>query len=227
MNELTTKNDFSNLPCTLISPAELKRIAQPTEYLARIQLFTKGKAIDEGLIKPGHYGIPQTGGDDVTDLGAEIDVMVFALRPKAMDVTDVNNIRVCYDINDPLYEEITSMSEGGLYGPSFLVYERSTQAFYELFFCNKSARKVAPALYPFLPINAAAASELGCEPHGPLTATLGVRYATGAKGKWHTYTVKNCSVPFSTEPTVEDAVEQITKFLNPEVAEEDTRGRAR
>ena len=215
------KNDYTSLPTSTISKTDLAKVSQANRYLSRIQLFTKGKAIDNGLIGPGRYGIPLTGGAEITDLGDEIDVIVFAARMKAMDASDSDDIRTYFDVNDPGFQEIVNAD--GLHGLSFLFFERRTGGFYEMFFCNKSARRVGPMLLPFVPTGPD--SE---DPHGPLAATLGIRYAKNKKGGWHVPTVSECKVPFSVEPSVEETIAEITKFLNPEDATEaDERERAR
>jgi len=224
-NELV-KPDFSQLPTSPMNPDEFKSLSDAKKYLQRIQLYTKGQAIDTGKIGPGQYGIPD--GEDIESLGNEIDVLVFAVRAKAMDVSDPEDIRVSYSQKEPLYAEI--VEGGGLFGPSFLVYERTKNEFFEMFFCNKSARKVATTLYPFAPMGAEQAEQCGVEAHGPLAATLGVRYAKNKKGSWHVTTVKECKVPFTQEPDYEAAVKEVNKFYNPEAeeaGEEDTRGRTR
>jgi len=231
MSKELTKTDYTSLPATTISQSELQEISKVNEYLSRIQLYTKGRAIDTGAIAPGHYGVPQTGTDEIIDLGDEIDLLVFAMRAKAMDVSDAENITVSYDLHDETYKNIVELADSGetgcLYGPSFLVYERSTNAFYEMFFCNKSARKIGPTLFPYLPLNATVAAENGVKPHGPIPVTLGVRYAKNKKGSWHVSTVRDCKAPFTKEPAVEQVIAQVTKFLKPEDTEEDTRGRDR
>jgi len=228
-NELV-KNDYTSLPCTTVSPSELQQISKVGDFLGRIQLYTKGRFIDTGAVAPGHYGIPQAG-DEIVDLGDEIDILVFAMRAKAMDVTDSENVVVSTDMHSEEYKDIVSRGDKGemgcLYGPSFLVYERTTCQFYEMFFCNKSARKIGPTLYPYLPLNAEAAEQQGTDPHGPIPATLGVRYAKNKKGSWHVSVVKECKAPFTTEPSVEEVIKRVTKFLSPDDTEEDTRGRER
>jgi len=229
-NELV-KNDYTSLPTTSISRTALQEISKANEFLGRIQLYTKGRAIDTGTIAPGHYGVPQSGSDGILDLGGEIDVLVFAARAKAMNVSDLENIVVSYNPEDEAFQDIKSGADAGdngnLYGHSFLLYERSTSEFYELFCCNKSARIFSPTLLPFLSLNAAEAEAAGEEPHGPIPATLGVRYAKNKKGSWHASTVKECKAPFTQEPPFARVVEEVTKFLNPEVAEDDDRERTR
>jgi len=230
-NELV-KNDYTNLPVSTVSRSELRATAQETEFLGRFQLYTKGEAIDSGAIAPGHYGVPQNGSDEILDLGNEIDILVVAVRYKAMDVSDRDDVIVSYDKDSDVYKDIKSRSDnreqGCLYGFSFLTYERSTNSFYEMFCCNKSARIFAPTLLPFLPLSAAEAEQSNEEPHGPIPATLGVRYASNSKGKWHVPQVRECKEPFTREPPMDEVIRQVTKFLTPEEeVEEDSRGRDR
>ena len=60
-----------------------------------MQLYTKGKAINKGQVRPGCYGIPE--GEEVIDLGDTIDILPLARRPKAIDMTDKDAVIVSYD----------------------------------------------------------------------------------------------------------------------------------
>ena len=42
-------------------------LAGGSKYVGRVQLYSKGKAIDKGLIPAGHWGSPERG-DKITDL---------------------------------------------------------------------------------------------------------------------------------------------------------------
>src|SRR3990167_11522677 len=107
------------------------------------------------------------------------------------------------------------------YGPSFLVYERSTGRFLEFFCGNKSSRIEAKKLFPFLPLTqadidakAAAGNEVGdLKPHGPVPVTLKTKLAENRKGTWHVPVVVMCSTPFSRLPSEEVIVREITRFL--------------
>jgi hypothetical protein len=186
-------------------------VAKGAEFLSRLQLITKGKYVDTGKIAPGHWGVPQQG-DEIEDLGPKIDIIPFCYRPKALDVSDQDAIVAVYDIKDPEFQRIKNAPKntGCLWGPSFLVLERSTGKLYELFFGNKSGRNEASKLKPFLPTEASGA---------PSPATLGIRYKKTPEYGWHVPVITKCSEPFdpdSVKVTPEKIQEEVNKFLNPE-----------
>ncbi len=235
MNELIS---YANqLPSTQLgSDAGFNDLAKGGDFLGRLQLYTKGKPIDKGLIPPGHYGIPD--GEEIEDLGDTVDIIPFARRPKAMDMSDKQAIVVSYDQESQLFQRIAATAQekesNCMYGPSFLVFERTTGRFLEYFCGTKSTRTEAKKLYPFLPLSVAdiVARKLeGEEPRDALPATLKVRLVE-RQFSWHVPVVTKCSVPFSNLPSGDVIVKEILKFITPktdgvEPAEPSTRRRAR
>jgi hypothetical protein len=193
----------------------LDEVAKGAEFLERIQLITKGKYVDTGKIAPGHWGVPQTGGEDIDDLGEKIDVIPLCYRPKALDVADKDAIITSYDTGEPEFQRIKAAPKntGCMWGPSFLVLERATGKLYELFFGNKSGRMEAGKLKPFLPTEANGGQ--------PSPASLSIRYIPPTAKRdygWHVPVVTKCSEPFDPEaikvsPTKIE--EEIQLFLNP------------
>lgn len=219
--------DFSQLPSTEIS-ADYDALSQGNDFLSRIQLFTKGKAIDKGLIAPGHYGVPVSD-DEVLDLGKEIDVLPLARRPKAMDFSDKEAIITNFDPESAEFKRIADAANGKdsgcMYGPSFLVFERSTGKFYEYYAGSKSARMESPKIAPFLPQK----TETGTTQPTPMT--LKARYVEKTKYPYHCPVVAKCSTPITNmDPT--KAIAEIIKFVNPksddvEVVDEKPAGKKR
>lgn len=196
-----------NLPAVADDVLEqIDEVSQASEFLPRIQLISKGKYVDTGKISPGRWGVPQPGGEDITDLGDKIDVIPLDARAKALDVSDKENIISVYDTTDPEYQRIKNApkNSGCLYGPSFLVVERSTGKLYELFFSNKSGRNEAGKMKPFL------VNRTPC--------TLSIRYKKGPDYGWHVPVISKCSEPFSPDnvPSMEVINAELEKFRNPE-----------
>ena len=53
--------DLTQLPSTQLgSDEQFSELSRSASFLGRLQLFTKGDAINEGLIPPGTYGIPES-----------------------------------------------------------------------------------------------------------------------------------------------------------------------
>lgn len=215
-NALST---LTSLPTSAISVADLKKEYSGGGFTKRLQLVTKGKLVDQGLVKPGHYAIPISD-EEATDLGASVDVLVCAVRHKALDTNEKPPV-AAYDQSSELYQTIKERAgeknSGCMYGPSFLVYERSSAQFLEIFFGNASGRQEAGNLAAFLPISEEQAKAAGpkFKAQGPQAATLTAKYIKRPKYAWHAPVVGKCSTPFDDLPSAEEFVNQITKFLNP------------
>jgi hypothetical protein len=212
-------------------------IAQSASFLGRLQLYTKGKAIDKGLIKPGHYGIPESA-DEITDLGVSIDVLVLARRPKAVDMSDSDAIITSFDPDSAEFKRIAARSlekeSNCMYGPSFLVIERNNPLRPLEFFCGtKSTRAEAKKIYPFLPLSQDDIDRRGIKdekPRGPQAMTLTVRFVEKGKWSWHVPVANKCTTPFTKLLAAERLVEEINKFVTAkadevEKVEETTKSR--
>ena len=217
--------NLDQLPSTQIgSDDQFADLAKSADFVGRLQLFTKGKAINRKLVGPGNYGIPESD-DEVIDLGDTIDIIPLARRPKAIDMTDDEAIIVNYDPGTDEFKRIAAQSlekeSHCMYGPSFLVFERSTGRFLEFFCGNKSSRSEAKKVYPFLPLTqadidakAAAGNDVSdLQPHGPLPITLKSRLVEKGTYSWHVPVVVKCSTPFAKMPPMERIVKEITSFL--------------
>jgi hypothetical protein len=220
--ELSLVEELVQLPSTQVGTDEMyDDLAKSAEFLARLQLFTKGKAIDKGHIRPGHYGIPESA-DDITDLTDSIDLLVLARRPKALDMTDKEAIIVSHNNESPEFKRIAAASlekeSNCMYGPSFLVFERSTGRFLEFFCGSKSTRGEAKKIYPFLPLTAADIKARGLkdqEPHGPLPMTLKSKLVEKGTYSWHVPVVVKCSTPIKL-PSTARVIAEIKKFVAPQ-----------
>jgi hypothetical protein len=196
-----------NLPAVQNDVLEsLDEVSKGSEFLPRIQLITKGKYVDTGKIGAGHWGVPQPGGEEIVDLSDVIDVIPLDARAKALDVSDKENIISVYSTKDPEFQRIKNAPKntGCMWGPSYLVIERSTGKLYELFFSNKSGRQEAGKMKPFL---------LNRTP-----CTLSIRYKKGKDYGWHVPVVVKCSEPFAPDslPKMDAINAEIEKFRNPE-----------
>lgn len=224
-NALTTAASLTNLPSTDV--VDLSKFKETT-FLPRVQLVTKGKYVDKGLIAPGHYGVPVSE-DEIIDLGATIDVLPLSVRNKALDTT-TEPPTACFDSQNDVYKDIEERAgqkdSGCMYGPSFLFFERNTAKLYEFFCGNKSARMEAGNIGQFLPVSDAKADAFGIEPHGPMPCTMRAKYIERPRYSWHAPQVGKCSTPITNLPDNEYLVKEVVKFINPktdgpELADED------
>lgn len=220
-NELVTV-DVSQLPATQMGGDKgFDEIAQGGDFLARLQLFSKGGAINKGLIKPGLWGIPE-GDDVITDLGLTIDCLALARRPKAIDMSDADAIVVNYVLESDEFQRIAAESmgtdSGCMFGPSFLIIERSSGRFLEFFCGTKSTRSEAKKIYPYLPLTAAdiVARKLDAEPHGPQPFTMKTKLVERKRFSWHVPVVSKCSTPFQALPDMDRIIKEIERFINPQ-----------
>ena len=217
-NELTTVASLTNLPSTDVDQLDECKIE--SKWLPRLQLFGSNAQVKQGKIGPGQWGIPR--GDEVEDLGREIDVLVVGYRMKALDTNGEENV-VSYDPTDEVYKEIKATAavyvaggSGCMEGPEFLLYVRGF-GFVTYFCMNKSALVASGLLKPFLPINEVKAAAAKCQPQGPQSATLGAKFIEKPRLSWWAPEVNKCSTPV--ECDIEDLIKQLDRFLNPEVDE--------
>jgi len=217
--------DFTQLPSTQIgSDDAFDELAKGGDFLARLQLCSKDKYVIGGMIGPGHWGIPESA-ESIVDLGKSIDVVPFARRPKAVDLNDKDAIITVYDMESDEFKRIAakSMQQNSkcMYGPSFLVYERSSCRYLEWFCGSKSTRSEAKKVYPYLALTAEDIEKRGIngvEPHGALPFTLNNKLVEKRDFKWHAPVVVPCSTPFDAIP-MKKIVFEMERFLNPPVQE--------
>ena len=220
MSTALTTVDFNQLPSTQLGTDEqFDQHSRSTGFLGRLQLFSKGNAINEGLIPPGTYGIPESD-KKIVKLGPSINVLPLARRLKALDMSDKEAIRAKYDPNSEDFKDIAARSNeqdsGCMYGTSFLVFEVSTGRFLEFFCGSKSTRPIAADIAVFLPLTQAqidakkkAGADVGkMEAHGPRPCTMKVRLAKNKRGhSWHVPEIQSCSVPVTNLPDMKVIVE--------------------
>lgn len=202
-------------------------------FLPRIQLMgSQSKLVQQGKIAVGHYALIE--GEQILDLGEDTDILALAVRDKAMDTGGEKPIAV-FDRDSDVYRDIVHRHEtvkrsNCMHGPSFLVIERTTGRFAELFLGNKTGRYEAETMKGFLAINETSAEELGIEPRGPLPCTLRIKFIEGTNN-YHCPKAGRCSTPFDTLPELDAINEEVAKFVNPEVDENQpevaTEGRSR
>lgn len=212
-------SNLGSLPLSNVSPTDLANRYKSSSFIKRLQLVTKGKLVDQGLVKPGHWVVPVSE-EEVTDLGESVEVLILAVRDKALDTNDKPPV-ASFDPNSDLFKDIChragTKDSGCMYGPSFLVYERTTGQFLEVFFGNASGRQEAGNVFQYLPVSKeqAAAFGKGFKEQGPQAATLKSKYIKKPRYAWHAPVVGKCSTPFKDLPESSVFVAEITKFLNP------------
>lgn len=204
---------------------ELDSLTQGSGFLKRIQLYSKGDAVNDKLIGIGEYGIPISK-KKIQSLGASIDVVVLARRSKAIDMSNRDAIVCSYDVKSPVFKKIQQIADSKLpnngcsYGLEFLFLERTTGELYTFMFGGASTRPIAAEVNTFLPCsqeeydylkaNGKDVSNLTVQ--GPQAMTMKVEVARNKKGSWHVPTVHPCSTPFTKAPSNDKINEEIEKF---------------
>lgn len=213
--------DFTKLPSTQIGTDDtFAELAKGGDFLARLQLCSKDKYVLGGKISPGSWGIPESA-EEIVDLGKSVDVVPFARRPKAVDLNDKDAIITVYDMKSDEFKRIAAKSlqqnSKCMYGPSFLIFERSSGRFLEWFCGSKSTRNVAGKMYPYLALTAEDIEKRnlsGVEPHDALPFTMNTKLVEKRDFKWHVPVVVPCSVPFNDIPLAK-IIREMERFLNP------------
>jgi len=226
--ELSTLNNlFAGGTIATRSADQLQAVAkmsQGIDFLRRIQLYSRGKNVDKGLVRGGHFGTP-VASDKINDLGAAVDVLVLEVRAKAIDMSDTSNLIITYDSTSAEFQRIEQSAadkeSGCSFGPSYLVYERTTGNFYEFFCGSKSARIESSNINAYLPVTQAmidAGVTQETEARGPRPMTLRAKLIETKRFSWHVPTAEDCLTPFDKLPTGEALNKEMGKVINPEEA---------
>jgi hypothetical protein len=243
-NELSILNElFAGENALSTSSADelraLDAMSQSTSFLQRLQLYSKGKSGRQGtLIEGGHYGVPKSA-DDIVDLGDTIDVLVIARKAKAIDMSDTENIIVSNDASSEEFKRIVDMAEnvkdsGCAFGPTYLVYERTTKTFYEFFCGNKSGRYESSRINTYLPVTKQMIDEgLTKETKPRFSKPLTLKSEFVKKGKWEWFAPKAedalTPIPLPEAAVIRSEIERFQKReeVEVEVADEKTSKRKR
>ena len=180
------------------------------EYLPYFRLYgSNTDAVKEDKIGVAHYGMEKD--NTITDAGKEVDVVILAGRPKAVQTTD--NMIVDYHpdvvdgkITNPTFAHIVSQSNvkdsGAMFGPELLLWIPSLTSFVTWHLNNKTARREA--------------KNVNIDSFYGKAATLSAKLIAppNSKYKWHGIVIKSQSAKLELPP-VDKIQEQVEKFLDP------------
>lgn len=203
MSELVTQESGSVLDIgkSKYTAKDLTTLASSGVYLPRIQLYQSGSnAVKERKIDMAHYGLVTS--KEIVDLGEVVDVIPICWRPKAMDISDNDNIITSFDHESAVFADIQERStiadSSCMCGPEYLVWLGNKEIFATFFLSTGSSKRIA----------------------GDLEARLGkptslkATYIRKPKFTWHAPVVTACSTPFAF-PLQEDVLDQKEIFENP------------
>jgi hypothetical protein len=217
--------NLDQLPASQIgSDDQFADLVKDTDKIGCLCLYEKGMSVNKKLIGRGNYGIP-TSGEKVIDLGNEINIIPFARRPKAIDMSSEERLIVSYDPKSDVFIQIVEMTmeteSHCMYGSSFLVFECSAGHFLEFFCGSKSSRTEAANIYPYLPLTQAdidaklAAGEdvSNLKAHCPSPLTLTSQMVEKNGYPMRVPVVTKCNKVFTNLPTMDEIVKEMKKFI--------------
>jgi len=185
------------------SANDFDAVASGAGFLPRIQLMTSNsEQCKSGAFPVNHFA--HIVEKDLIDLGAEVDILPIAFRPKAIEFGD--EVVSCYDVKSEMFAQIKEKAgtpdSGCMFGPEFLVFLPSRQEFAHLFMGNTSARREAKVIF----------AGLG----KPMT--LKAKKVEGKKYTWFTIKAITCTTPFDL-PDSGEVAKQTQTFENPPATE--------
>jgi len=177
--------------------------ASSTKFLPRIQLMTSNsQKCKDGEFQINNYALVD--GQNFIDIGKEVDVIVIAWRPKALDLGDT--LIAVYDINDTEFKRIQDEAEekdsNCMFGHEYLLYLPERSIFVTFFLGNKSARKESP--------------NLKSQMHKG--ATLKAHQLSNKNYSWWSVLIVPCSSPMDV-PDKSSILEEVEKFNDPPATE--------
>lgn len=223
-NALSVFGDLG-LPDHLARP---KSDSEGGGFARRLQLAVKGKLVDILGVPPGHYAVVD--GDNITQLGKEVDVIPIAVLDKAVD-TSGDDIVIAFGAETDAYKAISKkkadrgFDSGCMTGPVFLLFERSTGQFYELYCNNASMVREASTIFDALPVNKEQAKRHGIKPRPPQPLCLTSKYLSKGKYPRQVPVFKKSDAQFDTLPTAEALQAAVTGFIKQAVVEADDHAR--
>jgi len=133
-------------------PAIFDEIAGAGGFLPRIQFMSsKAKVVSDGLFPMNHFALIR--GSNNVDLGQQVDVFVLSYRFKAIDLSS-ENMLISYDPKSEMFKDISARSfiqnSKCMFGPEFLMFIPSQNAFGTFFLGAKSARMESQSIMAVL-----------------------------------------------------------------------------
>lgn len=194
----------------------LAETVQSGDYLPRLQLMSSNSdKCKTGDFPVNHYAMIRD--QTFIDLGTDVDVLVIAWRPKALEIGE--ELISSFDKDSATFKDIQDRSaqqnSGCMYGPEFLMWIPEQESYVTFFMGSKSSRKEAPNVHAKL----------------QNSGTLSSKLVETKRYKWQTPIMKGCSTPM-TPPDKVEMQKEVDKFLSPkesdlEIAEGGDDKRAR
>jgi len=207
MNQLVPQKALGG---ELAKKEDLSAVLTGGEFLPYFRLYgSSTDAVKEGAIGVAHYGMEKD--SNITDAGKEVDVVILAGRPKAVQTGD--NVIVEYHpdvvdgkITNKTFQHIVAQSNikdsGAMFGPELLLWIPSLFSFVTWHLNNKTARREAKSV------------NISSIYGKAVTLKAKLIDPPNSKYKWHGPVI----VPQSAKlelPPLNEIQEQVEKFRNP------------
>lgn len=229
--ETALTKDFDSLPVSNVDDATLQKLTERT-FLPYIKFLVGTSAeAESGAHKAGEW-IFCRGKDNVTPLTNSWEGLVVASRPRACRKTQ-NGILNFYDMDSEEYKkvEVDAAKDGmtgSWHGTEFLVWVRGNRSWAVFHASSETNRSRSGELVTMLlnwkksRMARKDAKEKGLpESEWPVERrpqttfkSIQVEYKSVNKKGWAPV-FGPCTTPFSEYPTMQEIVDQTTKFLNP------------
>lgn len=172
-------------------------------FLPYLALFiASSEPVKDGKVSMNSYALAR-GSDEFDELGKEIDVLIINRRPKALDLSDKDNIRSSFDPSSELFAEIKGKAQNVqnsrcMFGMEFLVWIPSRKEFATFFMGSSTARNESRRVNELL----------------GRKCTLKSRKIESNQYTWFGPLATPCSAIFDM-PELEQTIKVQEEFLNP------------
>jgi len=205
---------------TVFNESDFDESTKTGAYLPRLQLMTSSSDVCKaGDFPVNHFALVRD--QNYKDLGTEVNLLVLAWRPKALQMGD--EIISVFDTKDPEFARIRELStvkdSKAMYGPEYLVWIGGAECFATFFMGTKSMRREASVV----------------QDHLEKSITLKPAKIQNSKYTWFSPKAERCTTIFRLPENEEQdqMEEEYKKFMSPpkktveRVSEEEKSDRVR
>jgi len=187
---------------------EIESLTKTSEFLPQTRIYgSSASIVKEGKFPMGHFGL-YVSGDNIIDLGDQVDCLVVDWRPRASSVGGDTPISFFGKFNDGNWEysdgftdfkdRAMSKQEGYLVGLEYLLYYPSLKKYGLFLMGNPTLRRESANVKALV----------------GKAATLKIKLIKTAKFTWHGCTIFECTTPFDV-PDKASILSEVNTFRSP------------
>lgn len=197
-----------NLVAKNVDDEAFSDVAKSSSFLPRLQLCgASSDAVKEGKVPMGHFALANR--KEMIPLGAEIHIVNFGMRLKALDMSD-KPPKAYYDPKSADFQRVKAMAEKkvkgeqpkGLCGCEFLVWIPDQKTFATFYLANATLLGEAKKVRALIGKRMSLKSDL----------------KSNAKFKWHGMLTFECSLPLEM-PSKAELLQENRRFTEQEAPE--------